>query len=222
MVYDPTSTTGDAVVNIYQGTTPLAISPLSINYDTYANSGSWYLLELTDPTIDAYNTYSLNCTNSNGETTNASIEIYVATDPDRDMSLVQKTELLLNFTAAGRSNSESEYNRQRWSYTATDGSTKEAVFTDFNWYNNGWILDDDNNTCLRISNGASFAIPINPMTINSNSIGQKSCTFEMEFKIKNVQNYSDLIKEITRYTDDKDYWEKFRAQSEYDNYDTFL
>jgi hypothetical protein len=89
MVYDPTSATGDAVVNIYQGTTPLDISPLTINYDTYANAGSWYLLELTDPEIDAYNAYSLSCTNSAGETTNASIEIYVATDPNRDMSLVQ-------------------------------------------------------------------------------------------------------------------------------------
>ena len=44
-------------------------------------------------------------------------------------------------------------------------------FEGFNWYNNGWILDNDNNTCLRISNGAKFKIPLGNTRFNSSTQG---------------------------------------------------
>ncbi|MCI7444666.1 MAG: hypothetical protein MSA89_16585 [Clostridium sp.] len=75
---------------------------------------------------------------------------------------------------------------------------------------------------MRISNGAKFSIPIGPMTLNSNVSGIKKCTFEFQFKVKNISNYNKLIKEITRYSDDQVAYDAFLAQDKYDNYDAFL
>jgi len=58
-----------------------------------------------------------------------------------------------------------------------------VVFNNFNWYNNGWITDDDGETCLRISNGASINIPLNVM--NSKKLSD-SLAFELVFKVRNV------------------------------------
>jgi hypothetical protein len=124
------------------------------------------------------------------------IAFNVKTDPNRDMNIIAEN-LMLSFDATGRSNSESAANREKWQY-----NDYKATFENFNWYNNGWLLDENNNTCLRISNGAKFSIPIGPMTLNSNVSGIKKCTFEFQFKVKNISNYNKLIKEITRYSDD--------------------
>ena len=87
----------------------------------------------------------------------------------------------LNFDPKGRSNSESAVNREKWSYTNKSGEVIYASFDGFNWTNNGWEMDDKNNTFLRISNGAKFAIPI-----GRTSFSEQSHTFELMFKIKNV------------------------------------
>ena len=67
----------------------------------------------------------------------------------------------MKFNSAGRSNNESDVTRGTWSYQK-DASTAKyvGVFENFNWYNNGWITDTDGNSCLRISNGAKFSVPI--------------------------------------------------------------
>jgi hypothetical protein len=61
----------------------------------------------------------------------------------------------LNFDPKGRSNNESKLKRDKWSYEGID-----AKFINFNWYNNGWMMDDSNRTYLRISNGAKFELPL--------------------------------------------------------------
>jgi hypothetical protein len=55
-------------------------------------------------------------------------------------------------------------------------------------------MDEKNNTFLRISNGAKFSIPI-----GTTSFFEQSNTFELMFKIRNVQNYGSLVTNITRY-----------------------
>jgi hypothetical protein len=76
-----------------------------------------------------------------------------------------------------------------------------------------------NQTCLRISNGAQLSIPYKPMTFASNNLDSQSHTVELQFRIRNIQNYDNLIKNITRYkfgegddapTDDT-YYEEFKA-----------
>jgi len=76
-------------------------------------------------------------------------------DPLRNMELARSNDLKVNFVATGRSNSESKLSRE-----TLEINGKYAKFKNFNWYNNGWVFDDNNTTCLRVSNGAEVSIPI--------------------------------------------------------------
>lgn len=133
------------------------------------------------------------------ETTNGKAEkiFTVEVEKDsRDMNIVEGG--LLVYDADGRSNKENASSRTSWLST---GSLKTAVeFNNFNWYNNGWITDDEGNTCLRISNGASIRIPLQVMRSPVLSNGY---TFEFVFNLRNVQKYSTLIetKEVGGNTD---------------------
>ena len=231
-VYDPKNE--EVTVNFVKGITNLGTRTESSS----ATSFSYW--QITDATVDIMNTYFIqaiqNILDSAGniietKTISREISFSVAQDPTRDLSLVSQETLMLNFDAAGRSNNETETSRASWSYTNTlDASnpiTYKAKFINFNWYNNGWTLDENNDTCLRISNGASFSIPIGNMVLN-NSIqtAQQSRTFEFQFKVRNVQDYNNLIKEYTRYSGDTEYWDAFVKQMNdengYDNYDNYL
>ena len=203
--------------------------------DTAATKFS--IWQITDATLDMDNSYSIRVEKTvvqEGESKFVSrdIEFMVAKDPTRDLSIVEQTQLLLSFDAAGRSNNEPEAQRASWSYVNETKSGMRPLtgeFTGFNWYNNGWLLDENNDTMLRISNGAQFTIPIGSMILNNPAnANQQSRTFEFQFKIRNVQDYTNLIKEYTRYSGDLQYWTAFLAQLKeakegyYDNYDNYL
>ena len=124
-------------------------------------------------------------------------EFTVLEDP-RNMG-VSTSALVANIDSRGRSNSESAKKRS----TLTVGNSN-AIFEDFNWYNNGWVKDTDNVTCLRISNGASVKLPIGATTFAGST--SPSRTIELRMKIRNVQSYEKLITTYTRYkvSDDAD------------------
>ena len=87
------------------------------------------------------------------------IRFTVVEDENRKDFVIESADLMVNFTATGRTNAESAAKRQSWSYDL-GGTTKYATFTDFNWRNNGWVMDPAiNQSCLRISNGAKLSIP---------------------------------------------------------------
>lgn len=156
--------------------------------------------EITDADIDIQNFYSISC----GDT-RRDIYFKVVKDPNRDMELQQALYLAMNFDAKGRSNDESATNRQTLKL-----GTVQAQFNNFNWYNNGWVKGEDDNTCLRISNGASLSIPIGAMTFaNGSNKEEQSHTFEFQFRIRNVQSFDSLIKNITRYKGDSAYYKEF-------------
>lgn len=214
MVYDPSSPTAEVL--FYKGSEILESKTTQIKWDDVKG---FNIFEITDATVDAQNVYTILCGTS---MRNVTFEVVV--DPKRDMTIKQDG-LILNFDAAGRSNKESSVNRTSWSFGEYKGD-----FIDFNWYNNGWVLDKNNNSCLRISNGAKFNINLGNIDVNTSDTSKQSCTFEFEFKIKNIQDYSNIIKEITRYKGDnsliegadKTAWEAFNNQSIYSNYDSFL
>lgn len=213
-VFNPNSS--NSTVRFFKGIAELENSPRTVTNSTNQ------ILEITNATVDATSVYYIRV---EGFDVYREIQIEVETDPNRDMSLVYPENLLINFDAAGRSNDESETNRQIWNFTTAselNPVTYAGNFKNFNWYNNGWILDENNNTCLRIANGAQFSIPLGVTDINTTTAGKQSITFEFEFKVRNVQDYSNLIKEITRYVSDAEYWAAYNAQTEYDNYDQFL
>jgi hypothetical protein len=144
------------------------------------------------------------------------------------MILAAPNFLKVKFDAAGRSNNETSVTKTSWSFANTEQFGDAAqlytgTFEDFNWYNNGWITDPEGNSCLRISNGAKFKIDLGSTMFNSQSQGAESHTFEFQFKIRNVQNYEHLIKLVTRYKNDNNYWEQYQLVKEkYGSYEQYL
>ena len=210
LVYDPANT-ASARITLKKNGTEIASSPRDINTSSL---DKWNYFEITDADLDMVNRYSIGCGDIE-----RSISFMVSQDPNRTMEAVKQDYLQLEFESRGRSNNESVVNRQIW--TTKDGNIK-AAFEDFNWYNNGWVLDDDNNTCLRISNGAKFSIPLGAMTFASTDSSKQSNSIEVQFKVRNVQDYSNLIHNVTRYKSDDKFYTAFKAQSKYSNYDAFL
>jgi hypothetical protein len=145
------------------------------------------------------------------EERNVRYEINFSVEETDKLKLALQDNLVLNFDATGRSNQESLTNRRKWVNPIEKYSKYTGKFSEFNWYNNGWIQDEDNQTCLRISNGASFEIGFEPMVMGTDINGKSSWTVEMQFKISNVKTYNNLITTYTRYPNDSEKWEAFKA-----------
>ena len=231
-VFDPKNSE-QAVVYFKRNNIDLPNSPQTIK-----DMVNYSYFEIADAELDIINRYSISCGEGDDETIRR-IEITVVQDPTRKDFGVQKQQFLdyeINTVGSGRSNSESESQRQVLDVSRKtekiDGVETHistfAKFDNFNWFNNGWYRDKDegNKTCLRISNGASLSIPVGPMTFGGN--GAESHSIEVCFKIRNVQDYSNLIRNITRYVDDDALYAQFyNAETatyltEYTNYDSFL
>lgn len=222
-VYDPQHS--DAKVVLYKGNTYYnnteEDSTLSITRDEA--SPSFSIWEITNAEIGNSNNYALSC---GEEGRNVRYEISFSVEETDKLKLALQDNLVLNFDATGRSNQESLTNRRKWINPIEKYSKYTGTFSGFNWHNNGWIQDEDNQTCLRISNGASFDIGFDPMVVGTDTNGQSSWTVEMQFKISNVKTYNNLITTYTRYPNDAEKWKEFKAQMNdtggYTNYDDFL
>ena len=216
LVYNPADST-KAVVHLYKNDIEIDSSPQTI---TDFNGFTYW--EIADADLEKQNYYQISCGETVATKVVREISFVVEKDPNRDMTLVKSNNLKLNFSPAGRSNNESSTKRASWSYGEGDNKI-EATFSRFNWYNNGWHMDKEtNNTCLRISNGASLSIPFGKLVFGSSDTSKQSNSIEMEFKISNIQNYANLITNITRYKGDDEYYKAYIAQSYYDNYDAYL
>lgn len=222
-VYDPLNS--NAKVVLYKGNTYYnnteEDSTLSITRDEA--SPSFSIWEITNAEIGNSNNYALSC---GEEGRNVRYEINFSVEETDKLKLALQDNLVLNFDAIGRSNQESLTNRRKWVNPIEKYSKYTGKFSGFNWYNNGWIQDEDNQTCLRISNGASFEIGFEPMVMGTDINGKSSWTVEMQFKISNVKTYNNLITTYTRYPNDSEKWETFKAQMNdtggYTNYDDYL
>lgn len=222
-VYDPLNS--NAKVILYKGNTYYnnteEDSTLSITRDEA--SPSFSIWEITNAEIGNSNNYALSC---GEEGRNVRYEINFSVEETDKLKLALQDNLVLNFDATGRSNQESLTNRRKWINPIEKYSKYTGKFSGFNWYNNGWIQDEDNQTCLRISNGASFEIGFEPMVMGTDINGKSSWTVEMQFKISNVKTYNNLITTYTRYPNDSEKWEAFKAQMNdtggYTNYDDYL
>lgn len=170
-----------AEVHLYKNDEELITSPLEVGY----SQTSWNIWNISDYDLGK-NKFTIAC----GEGSKT-FEVYVNKDTLRDLDILT-TGLLLNLTTNGRSNKENPSSRSNWSFTNVNNVTTTATFNNFNWYNNGWILDTTTGeSFLRVSNGASVSIPLN--VLNYTSL-QNSLTFELRFKLRNVKSYKNLIK----------------------------
>ena len=232
LVYNPANTS-KAEVHLYKNDIDINDGePITITkFDDY------YYWQIADAELNRENYYSISCGLTYETSAVREVKFKVIPDPNRDMTVVKKNSLKLNFDPAGRSNSEPEIKRASWSYGEGDNKVN-AIFENFNWYNNGWYTDSETkNTFLRISNGAKFTIPFEPLEFGTSINSKQSNAIELAFKVRNIQNYSNLITNVTRYNiptafgadgkptsysrDDAKYNE-FKEQKLYTNYDAFL
>ena len=176
MVYNPEDPNHGEVYYYLNGT------KLASTYEVAYSSTAWAYWRVINYIV-GNNTLKIETTNGKAEKV---FTVKVEQD-SRNMNVIT-TDALLLYDAEGRSNKENASSKMSWLST---GSLKTAVeFNNFNWYNNGWITDEDGNTCLRISNGASIRIPLSIMTSRLLSY---SYSFEFVFNLRNVQTYSTLI-----------------------------
>ena len=92
--------------------------------------------------------------------------------------------LMLEFSAAGRSNGEA--NPAQWSYNDI-----EASFTNFGWGGaDGWVADSDGTTVLRFLPGDTMEIPFYSFRNNITSSGY---TVEIEMATHNVRDYESVV-----------------------------
>ena len=228
MVFDPSSASSVKVEFFNTG--------VSVGERTITDFSKFDIFEIVDATMDYTNSYSI-ATGAGTRRQQREVEFKVVPDPVRNMTPVKNNYLMLNFEAKGRSNNDPLSKRVSWTNTITTPPEMAGVtakLENFNWYNNGWMMDSNKQSMLRISNGATVTFPIGDLVFaNPQAASQQSYTFEFQFKVFNVQDYSNLIKNITRYQkdDDKDselgsWWEAFQDPQKniwgHQNYDAFL
>lgn len=185
-VYDPNAGANGVEVYLYIN----GADALDGSYYTISNDASNYLYWTLTKLVAGQNTsYQVRIGQDEYETWETIPEFEVLADP-RNMDIA-RSSLQVDFDSRGRSNSEAAQKRSQLKI-----GESYATLTGFNWYNNGWVMDDDNITCLRISNGATVKLPIGPMSFAGNV---PSHTIEMRMKIRNVQSYDKLITNYTRY-----------------------
>lgn len=189
MVWDPEKTT-EIETHFYKNGIELSNSPRLLNYDI-TTTQRW---NITDYEI-GMNNYTITV-----GTSKKPITVEVEEDTERDLD-IKTGGLLINFDSSGRSNEENISSKTSWISKDTT-SKAAAIFNNFNWYNNGWIEDDNGRSCLRISNGASVTIPLNGLNILNTTNITESLAFEFRFKVRNIQEYSTLV--TVESSEDKD------------------
>ena len=216
LVYNPANT-ASAEVRLYKNDIEIDGSPRTIK--DFSQFSYW---QIADAELNKENYYSIACGLTPETSAVREVKFKVVPDPNRDMTIVKQSNLKLNFDPAGRSNAEPATKRSSWTYGEGDNQIK-ATFENFNWYNNGWYTDSETkNTFLRISNGAKFTIPFGNLEFGTSDTSKQSNAIEIAFKVRNIQNYSNLITNITRYINDQDWFDAFEKQSIYTNYDAYL
>ena len=101
-----------------------------------------------------------------------------------DIPIAAETNALsLHLNSADRSNNRDD--REIWNY----GSVA-ANLNNFTFVKDGWQLDSDGATCLRVSGGARVEIPFNIFTGDFRNTGK---TIEIEFTTRDVLNYDATI-----------------------------
>lgn len=117
------------------------------------------------------------------ESNESSRSVSVTVIPSRiDVQPVTQ-DLDLYLTSQNRSNQE--INRSEWKFGAI-----ESTLTGFNWVSNGWVVDGQGSTALRLSNGASVNVPIQPFGTEIRNSGK---TIEFEISVQDIKDYTATV-----------------------------
>lgn len=96
---------------------------------------------------------------------------------------IEENSLELSLTSRNRSNAEE--NPGVW-----ESNGISAEMTGFNWASNGWVIDDEGNTVLRLNGDARVNIPIKIFSGDLRTTGK---TIEIDFATRDVLNYDTVI-----------------------------
>ncbi|HAK21968.1 MAG TPA: hypothetical protein DCM58_01480 [Desulfovibrio sp.] len=95
--------------------------------------------------------------------------------------------LSLYLSSASRSNNEA--NPAVWTF-GTGANQIAAQFSNFNWKSDGWQMDEDGITAMRVSGNGRVVIPFQPFAQDFRTTGK---TIEIEFATRDVLNYDAVI-----------------------------
>ena len=93
----------------------------------------------------------------------------------------QNLELFL--TSQGRSNQDAD--REVW-----ENNGIKVSFEGMNYTTNGWVVDSDGNTAMRLSGGATMEIPLQ---LFAKDIRQTGKTVELEFAVRQITDYTSVV-----------------------------
>lgn len=119
------------------------------------------------------------------ESGDASVEFTVAVEENDVKIEAVTTSLELYLTSKGRNNNESATSRNQWSNNGVN-----ATLSNFNWKSNGWVLDKNGDTALRVNGGASVNIPFNVFNKDFRNNGK---TIEIEFETHDILDYDSVL-----------------------------
>lgn len=202
MAYDPLITAGNTKgiqISLYKNGEE--VNQISTTYDpTTSEWLSWDITDLYDaPSVATGGKYATTNFSIAVRGVKADVSVVVTNEGSRDLKLRKESSLLANFSAAGRSNDEIAANRGVFRSSVGNAI---AQLTGFNWQNNGWGKDGvdangvDSGAYLTIANGAAVTIPFQGLVLNEVS---KPYSFEIRFRIRNIQAYSTLVTTIPYY-----------------------
>lgn len=119
-------------------------------------------------------------------TSGTTTKTFTITVTETEIDVEAETDALaLYLTSYGRSNTEEH--PEKWEDTERDIS---ATLTNFNFVSNGWVIDKDGITVLRVSGDARVTIPYKPFVRDFRSTGK---TFEVEFASRNILDYDAVL-----------------------------
>lgn len=194
MVYDPINYRSGLPAEVHLQRNGKDVSQIDANY----SDNGWLIWDISNVYEVGNNEFSINC-----RTKTVSLSVFVTTEGSRDLGLEAESSLLVNISTAGRSSSEIKSQRSIFQ-SSVNTENVNINLNNFNWQNNGWKdsegLDSngvDSGSYLSIANGSSMDITLegNGLVLNQT----KDYSFECRFRIKNVQEYSTLIKTIPKY-----------------------
>ena len=150
-----------------------------------ADNGTTLSTQTVDRTAQSF-TYRANTYGTRAITiTSGSVtKTITLTITELDIDVEAETEdLSLYLSSQGRSNNEEH--PDTWSY-----GNVECTFTDFNWASDGWQLDDDGITVMRVSGDARLTIPYELFGSDFRATGK---TIEIEFATRHVLDYDTTV-----------------------------
>ena len=200
MVFDPVKYASGLPAEVHLYKDGIEVSQI----DGYYNDDNWLVWDISNlytvepNTTITPNNFAIVCGGSR-----VNIIVNITTEGSRDLGLVAQSNLILNMTAAGRSSNEIKRNRSNF-FSTVNSENVSAVLDNFNWQNNGWKDSDgadsqgvDSGAYLSVANGSALRVTMagNGLIMN----GSKDYTFEVRFRVKNVQEYSTLVKVVPKY-----------------------